>query len=465
MKITISNLGPIREKAEIDLKPLTVLIGPNNAGKTWIAYTLAAIFSQRGWIEYTRGDRKEEVAREYPPIIDAVDKIFAEGTATIDLVEFANDFGEMYFNNIALYAREWLAEFMNTRLVQFDNLELCVDLAEIKADFLDQVLNAGLDMEMGVGISAGKRQPLLRVRKKPGQTNAFLYTFAEGEIEGKFPREEIEARLASGILRILHGALYPNVVTLPTERTAFITFPFNALTDHFNKRMTSDIDKDSLQGIRLMNGPVRDFFFLALRTSEWGSKQMATRRKNVKYDPTIEEYDRLAQLLEKQILGGEVTFSEQEPDPKREILFIPSESTISLEIPVTSSMVKELTPLVFYLRYFAHSGNLLIIDEPEMNLHPEAQAKLIEFLAMLANAGLRVLITTHSPYMVDHLANLIAADKCTDRDAASSQFFLKDSSAFIPQEKVAAYKVEQGKIENILDEDGILNWGTFGNLR
>jgi len=58
-------------------------------------------------------------------------------------------------------------------------------------------------------------------------------------------------------------------------------------------------------------------------------------------------------------------------------------------------MVKELSPLVLYLRYLALPGELLIIDEPEMNLHPEAQVKMIEFIAMLINAGLRVLVTTH----------------------------------------------------------------------
>ena len=43
MKITVRNLGVIKE-AEVDLKPLTIFIGPNNSGKTWLAYTLANIF-------------------------------------------------------------------------------------------------------------------------------------------------------------------------------------------------------------------------------------------------------------------------------------------------------------------------------------------------------------------------------------------------------------------------------------
>jgi predicted ATPase len=37
MKLEILNLGVI-EKAEIDIKPLTLFVGPNNAGKTWLAY-------------------------------------------------------------------------------------------------------------------------------------------------------------------------------------------------------------------------------------------------------------------------------------------------------------------------------------------------------------------------------------------------------------------------------------------
>ena len=51
---------------------------------------------------------------------------------------------------------------------------------------------------------------------------------------------------------------------------------------------------------------------------------------------------------------------------------------------------KELAPLVFHLRYFAQPNELLIIDEPEMNLHPKAQVQVLEFLAMLVNAGLNL---------------------------------------------------------------------------
>jgi predicted ATPase len=135
-------------------------------------------------------------------------------------------------------------------------------------------------------------------------------------------------------------------------------------------------------------------------------------------------------------------------------------------MPIASSMVKELAPLALYLRYLARPDELLVIDEPEMNLHPEAQAKMIEFLAMLVNAGLRVLITTHSPYMVDHLVNLMHAAKQPQekRSELAEIFFLQNTDAFIAQDNVSVYCVENGTAENILRDDGKIEWQTFGDI-
>lgn len=51
MKVQINNLGPI-EQAEVEVRPLTVFVGPNNSGKTLTSYVLAAIFGPFGFTQY-----------------------------------------------------------------------------------------------------------------------------------------------------------------------------------------------------------------------------------------------------------------------------------------------------------------------------------------------------------------------------------------------------------------------------
>ncbi len=46
MKIKFSNLGSIKE-TELDLRPLTVIIGPNNSNKTYIAYSIYGLWKRQ----------------------------------------------------------------------------------------------------------------------------------------------------------------------------------------------------------------------------------------------------------------------------------------------------------------------------------------------------------------------------------------------------------------------------------
>jgi ABC-type multidrug transport system ATPase subunit len=60
-----------------------------------------------------------------------------------------------------------------------------------------------------------------------------------------------------------------------------------------------------------------------------------------------------------------------------------------------------------YIRYIATSGDILIIDEPELNLHPKNQRQMARLLAKLVNAGVKIFITTHSDYILKEFNSLI----------------------------------------------------------
>lgn len=55
-------------------------------------------------------------------------------------------------------------------------------------------------------------------------------------------------------------------------------------------------------------------------------------------------------------------------------------------------------------------GGLVVFEQPEIHLHPDVQAKLVQFFVGLAKAGRRVLVETHSSHMIEHLCLEIAQD-------------------------------------------------------
>ncbi len=72
-------------------------------------------------------------------------------------------------------------------------------------------------------------------------------------------------------------------------------------------------------------------------------------------------------------------------------------------------MVSELAPVVLYLRHLVEPEDVLIIEEPESHLHPAMQVEFTRQLAGLVRAGIRVIVTTHSEWVLQELANVVRA--------------------------------------------------------
>lgn len=141
------------------------------------------------------------------------------------------------------------------------------------------------------------------------------------------------------------------------------------------------------------------------------------------------------------------------------------------ELPfhAAASLSRSMGLLDIWLRESATPGAFVLIDEPEMNAHPETQVKIAELLAMMINAGLRVIITTHSPYLVEHLEGLMLGSRLdADQKKHFTQYLgLKDETAYLDPEDLAVYHfVEQSdgevKVEDALDREACaIDWRTF----
>ncbi len=111
--------------------------------------------------------------------------------------------------------------------------------------------------------------------------------------------------------------------------------------------------------------------------------------------------------IEKTILGGSVRIDKAETTNYPSFTYRPEGWKDDLPLMNASSMVLELAPVVLYLRHIVEPGNVLIIEEPESHLHPAMQVEFTRQIAALVRAGVRVIITTHSEWVLEELANIV----------------------------------------------------------
>ena len=77
--------------------------------------------------------------------------------------------------------------------------------------------------------------------------------------------------------------------------------------------------------------------------------------------------------------------------------------------------MRSLLIVWYWLKHVAREGEMLVLDEPELNLHPANQRRLARFIAALINHGVKVFLTTHSDYIVKELNTLIMLNQPSER--------------------------------------------------
>ncbi len=94
----------------------------------------------------------------------------------------------------------------------------------------------------------------------------------------------------------------------------------------------------------------------------------------------------------------------------------------------------------------------VVFEEPEAHLYPEAQKEIIDLIALLFNAlESQIIITTHSPYILSAINNLIYADVLSKKGKDISSIIEKRK--VIDSDAVDAYFVQDGALISIIDEE------------
>ena len=374
MKLQIKELGAIKE-GTIDLsKKLNVFCGPNGTGKTYMAFAIYGLLKNQIHI-----GSNEKLVKE--------------------LIDRKNISYEIDFKALIEYRKDLISNFKE----DFDSLfGIGEELA--KQFFGDTLISfKETDEEFENTLTACSFESLLSIRKtnikfvKQSNSKELHIELLEKTISND-DISTLDFFLHSAILSLL--ATYPisSTYILPVERNSIFTFSKELsiskqeAVDHFHAMTSKNkIDRFDLLFKKTTRYP------LAIKDGLMIADDLAETKK------TTSDFFDFATEIENELLHGKVLITND-----GEIQFKPDKAQKRLlPIHMTASIVKSLASLVIYLKHLAKGNDLIIIDEPEINLHPDNQIILTRLFARLINKGFRLLLSTHSDYVVREINNLI----------------------------------------------------------
>ena len=462
--LSVKDFGPIAE-AHIELRPMTVFVGPSNTGKSYFATLVYALH------RCLREPRKfVELGHWNTPDPDPLTTA-AFGAWTAAVAESRAASGPLRVPDLPAELDEFVKPFLVTALGVGPAVE-----RELKQCFS---VRGFQELVRSPQASNGK----IRLEiPRAGNRGTFGYSFSLGEDdmsaigdmtgEGSFSSDQVDSPYTRALYRLavrFAGAVAPLVregtsisreLALLTDPLlnqlcwtiqSWLLHPVGAAVAHYlpsdraGMAHTRDVVVSSLlraassaapERSPLLSGVSADFLDQLVRLSVERNDQ----------DPTTSA---LAQRLEEAVLEGEVRV--EFPDTGyAQLWYRPKGWDKDLPLMRASSMVVELAPIVLYLRHVVRPGDLLIIDEPESHLHPGIQVEVIRQLAEVVRSGVRVILTTHSEWVLEELSNLVLASQLPEEKRRKLG---REGQALTPEEVgVWLFKTDEDSAGSVVSE-------------
>ena len=419
VEIAVKNFGPIAE-ANIDLRPLTVFVGPSNTGKTYFATLVYALhgvlagFPRYPLLNHALFSLPKAVfgSDSFDDVIEAMDEVkkFNQLVEKIKIID-----KQFKFLELPQDIREKVRSGLKNLPVFEEELKRCFDLKSIaKLPRLDNGQHHRMDVSLSVS-EAG--QELWAVEMKDSGDSIIV----NDRINENMVVNPVEL-IGSDAIRYFRRYYLPssrsgmmqNYKIIASSSVALVSYPF----------------MEDSSDIATLSGGLADFLRLLILYEE--------------PDTPNDELFTIAKLLETSVLAGDI-ITKSAPSGHSEFLYRPQGMEENILVSQASSMVSELAPLVLFLRGGIKPGDTLIIEEPEAHLHPGAQADMAVILARLVRAGVKVIITTHSDWLLQEIGNLIRVGELEKTGKGVSEL-----PTSLQKEQVGVWRFQKsGKVEEI----------------
>jgi predicted ATPase len=418
MRIQVKNLGAIKQ-AELNFKKLTIICGSNNTGKTYVTY---AIF---GFLDFWHKNYSIDIKNEY------IDLLLKQGVVSIKLDDFIQRAQEIIDKACKEYSSQ-LANVYSAKKKLFENSEFNILLEEndvnLSKDVFEQKIRPG-----------SNKSDIFIIRKEENSTELVISLLMQ-EGDAKIPSYVLKKTIGTAIKLIIFNSLLPEPFIASAERTGAAIF--RRELDFARNRIIKQLGKtdNEINPIELL-GRARSDYALPVEANVEFTRQLESISKESSF--IEEDYKEVLNDFSN-IIGGEYQVNRN-----NELYFIPKSSRVKLTMDESSSAVRSMLDIGFYLRHVAKRGDLLMIDEPELNLHPENQRRVARLFARLLHLDISIFITTHSDYIIKELNNLIMLNsyKKHIKDTAVREGYKEDEILGIDELKVYIADVASIRID------------------
>ena len=414
IRLSVTDFGPIAE-GKVDLRPLTVFVGPSNSGKTYFAILFYALH------RLLAGIPRLPLLSSYYPFWQW-SRGFPENRGIEQALSQKVDVGShsLSFRDLPYDVRNAILSPLNdVKILGADlktELERCFDLETVTNLIRWSASADTAEIKLDV---RERGQDLWHLQARVSQSGILPQCFIEDPllVPDNSHRSDFRSRIASfpdprlfpssfdkeemwpSIEMLLEELIMENDLDMSHQSAHYLPAARSGIMQSHRViasslvRLATRAGLQRLPEIPTFSGVMADFMekLILFQDQRKSSKPMES----------------LAKQMERDVLEGQIRTSRTSSKAYPEFVYHPQGAQGDIELTRTSSMVSELAPVVLFLRGVMGKGDWLIMEEPEAHLHPAAQTSMAQLLGRMVRAGLQVVITTHSDWLLKEIGNLI----------------------------------------------------------
>ncbi len=438
MKLRIENLARIKQ-AEVEVKNLTLFVGQNSTHKSYMAHTIYELLRLLDRDSDSLTKEKKNMLFDLYKEADFLLKYIIEKreikeqnslyTYIILLVDGDN---KKFYKLI-----DKLCHLVNKVILKLINKSFNNNSNILEKLFFEQ------DLEMNSLFR--QQQYEFRIYKKEDDLNndLILYMILSDftDILFKFYKDSLSS--------------YYDIQYFPASRTGFVL-----AFDEIVSGLLRDKYRGQSSSAKLTK-PTIDFItnFSDIKTSKFNLNFLDAFGSNKNNSENKAARLKLVNFLQNNIIKGKI--EEKKLDDNYRSFYLKTKNNTKLDLHLASSATLETLPFVIFLRNNTNiKKTLFVIEEPEAHLHPKAQVQMAKFLVLLSNTGAKVIVTTHSDYILNEINNCIKLstinkedDFSISKDNVSAYLFKnEENETTVNQLKIDKYGIANDNFDEVLDE-------------